>query len=276
VELLLVIAIIGTLVALLLPAVQATREAARRARCVNNVTQLGLALQNYESHFNRLPPGVIDTKGPIRHKPQGNHTSWVVKILPYIEERALFEQYDQSAGAYAATNARVRATPIAMLKCPSDQLPFLNEQSTIARSGYAGCHHDGEAPIDSDNHGLLYLNSQIDYSDIFDGASKTILLGEVLSEPDTLGWVSGTRATLRNTGSIESAGGFFPTPPAGRRKAWRPPPKSLFVGGFGSAHPGAFIVGFADGSTRVLSETIDPATFQQLGHRTDGQIMAPF
>src|SRR5437773_8386188 len=81
VELLVVIAIIGILVALLLPAVQAAREAARRTSCLNNVTQLGLSLHNYEFHFEALPPGVTNADGPIRNEPQGTHVSWIVKVL---------------------------------------------------------------------------------------------------------------------------------------------------------------------------------------------------
>ena len=86
VELLVVIAIIGILVALLLPAIQAAREAARRTSCLNNVMQLGLAVHNYEFNFETLPPGVTDTKGPIRNEPQGHHVSWIVQILPFMEE----------------------------------------------------------------------------------------------------------------------------------------------------------------------------------------------
>jgi type II secretory pathway pseudopilin PulG len=276
VELLVVIAIIGILVALLLPAVQAAREAARRASCLNNATQLGLALHNYEFHFETLPPGVTDTKGPIRNEPQGNHTSWIVKILPYIEERVLFQHYDQAAGAYAATNAEVRATPIPTLECPSDPELYLNEEETAARSGYAGCHHDVEAPIDADNHGLLFLNSQIRYADIFDGTSKTILLGEAPTGPNSLGWVSGTRATLRNTGSIESPRAALAQPAEDQPAAAQPRLESLLVGGFGSYHPGIFNVTFADGSTRGISDNVDRTTFQQLGHRADGQIMKSF
>jgi prepilin-type N-terminal cleavage/methylation domain-containing protein len=82
VELLVVIAIIGILVALLLPAVQSAREAARRVQCLNNVAQLGLAVHNFEFHFEHLPPGVVNPDGPIRSEPQGQHVSWIVQILP--------------------------------------------------------------------------------------------------------------------------------------------------------------------------------------------------
>src|ERR1044071_6737736 len=112
VELLVVIAIIGILVALLLPAIQAAREAARRTSCVNNEVQLALAVHNYEFHFEVLPPGVTNPTGPIRNEPTGNHVSWIVRILPYFEEYTLFRKFDANAGAYAAVNAPVRAASI--------------------------------------------------------------------------------------------------------------------------------------------------------------------
>src|SRR6476659_1907576 len=110
VELLVVIAIIGVLVALLLPAVQSAREAARRVSCVNNLTQLGLSLHNYEFHFEALPAGVTNPDGPIRNEPQGNHVGWIVRILPYLEQNALSRHFDQAAGVYADTNSEVRST----------------------------------------------------------------------------------------------------------------------------------------------------------------------
>src|SRR5210317_1079102 len=94
VELLVVIAIISILVALLLPAVNAAREAARRTQCKNNVAQLGLALHNYEMAHENLPPGVVNPTGPIRSVPEGNHTSWTVQILPMIEEAAAYARFD--------------------------------------------------------------------------------------------------------------------------------------------------------------------------------------
>jgi prepilin-type N-terminal cleavage/methylation domain-containing protein/prepilin-type processing-associated H-X9-DG protein len=272
VELLVVIAIIGVLVALLLPAVQAAREAARRTSCLNNTTQIGLAIHNFEFHFESLPPGVTNPDGPIRNEPQGMHVSWIVKILPYLEQRMLSDRFDQAAGAYADKNAEIRAVQIRLLECPSDGQPYINQPATVARSNYVGCHHDVEAPIDDDNHGLLFLNSKVQYSEIYDGSSATILLGEALTSPDSLGWVSGTRATLRNTSVIESSqlllGRAAAAPPDEKEKVG-----SLVVGGFGSHHPGGLNVNFADGSTRYLSQNTEPTVLRQLGNRADGEIM---
>src|SRR5205823_11257679 len=142
---------------------------------------------------------------------------------------------------------------------------------TAANSSYVGCHHDLEAPIDKSNHGLLFLNSKVRYNDIADGSSKTILLGEAMISPVGLGWVSGTRATLRNTSAIERT---KTGNPATAETAGDPKEKAaalLVVGGFSSNHTGGINAGFADGSTRFISETIDPELLHQLGNRADGQ-----
>jgi prepilin-type N-terminal cleavage/methylation domain-containing protein len=274
VELLVVIAIIGVLVALLLPAVQAAREAARRVSCLNNVTQLGLSLHNYEFHHETLPPGVTNPDGPIRNEPQGIHVSWIVKVLPYLEQNAVYRKFDQSLGAYDNANAEVRALEIRPLQCPSDGTPFTNESRTIARGSYVGCHHDTEAPIDKDNHGLLFLNSNIRYSQIYDGSSMTLLLGEALTSPDGLGWVSGTRSTLRNTSVIEKPQPNFG--PAQPRTDEKEKAGSLFVGGFGSHHPGGLNIGLADGSSRFLTANTEPEILRRIGNRADGELVKPF
>jgi prepilin-type processing-associated H-X9-DG protein/prepilin-type N-terminal cleavage/methylation domain-containing protein len=200
VELLVVIAIIGILVGLLLPAVQAAREAARRCQCSNNMAQLGLAVHHFEFNREYLPAGVTHDKGPIRNEPIGQHLSWTVSLLPYLEQHNTYEKIDQKLGAYAIENFEAAHARIPMFQCPSNSYyPNPEENGTCH---YAGCHHDVEAPIDSDNHGILFLNSRLRYSEILDGGSNTILIGEKLVDENELGWISGTRATLRNTGSF--------------------------------------------------------------------------
>src|SRR5262245_48938611 len=93
VELLLVVAIIGSLVALLLPAIQAARESARRASCLNNMKQLGIAIANYESVNRHFPPGAIWDRWPPPDK-RRRHGSILVHLLPYIEQQALFDAFD--------------------------------------------------------------------------------------------------------------------------------------------------------------------------------------
>lgn len=264
VELLVVIAIIGILVGLLLPAVQAAREAARRCQCSNNTSQLILAVHNHEFSFERFPPGTINPSGPIRNEPIGQHISWVVQILPHMEQRAVFTGTNQALGAYAVENAHARSQKISVLHCPSQNFGLVDN---VAPTAYAGCHHDVEAPIDSNNNGVFFLNSRIRFDDIEDGSSNTIFIGEV-ADPDPLGWISGTRATLRNTGSIQGKS-------SGRNGA-RPIQREedvLLVGGFSSFHTGGANFAFGDGSIRFLSQNIDPVLFQKLGNRQDGQML---
>jgi prepilin-type N-terminal cleavage/methylation domain-containing protein/prepilin-type processing-associated H-X9-DG protein len=202
VELLCVIAVIGILIALLLPAVQAAREGARRRNCANNLSQIGMALANYESARGALPPGTIDETGPIYSVPQGHHMGWMAQILPFLEHRSLHSLIDFSQSVYAKKNALARIQPIVLFTCPSYCAPLtgVGGNQSASLSCYAGCHNDRETPIDEDNDGVLYLNSHVRYDEVTDGLSHTIFAGEKLGGQWDLGWMSGTRATLRNTG----------------------------------------------------------------------------
>ena len=271
VELLVVIAIIGILVGLLLPAVQAAREAARRCQCSNNLAQLGLALHTFEFNSERLPAGVINPTGPIRNEPIGQHVSWLVQILPHMEQTNLYSHFDQEAGTYAVANQKARLAPLSALICPS--FPYndrteLDERLPI--SNYAGCHNDREAPIDTSNNGSLFLNSRLKFSQILDGSSQTLFLGEMLPSKLDLGWASGTRSTLRNTGSFQ---GPAPIVSGAVLTQAVEIPGSLTVGGFGSYHTGGGNFAFGDGSVRFLSVSINLELLKQLGNRADGEIL---
>jgi prepilin-type N-terminal cleavage/methylation domain-containing protein len=200
VELLVVIAIIGILIGMLLPAVQAAREAARRCQCMNNLAQCILAVHNHEFAYERFPSGTTHSVGPIRSEPIGKHIGWTVKILPYLEQSNTFTAINQESGAYAAENAKARKQKLSVYHCPSS-MPTMTKDTTM--NNYVACHHDVEAPIDVDNNGVFFLNSRTTYEDIPDGSSNTIFLGETAT-PDLLGWMSGTRAILRNTGGFTS------------------------------------------------------------------------
>ena len=199
IELLVVIAIIAVLIGLLLPAVQAAREAARRAQCVNNLMQLGIAVHNYESAHEVLPPGVVDPTDPIQNTPRGYHFGWLTQLLPYVEQKNVDRHLDRKVGVYAPANLSARLVVINTFLCPSD--PGVRGGGNVAVSNYAGCHHDVEAPIAANNSGVFFLNSSVRYEDITDGSSSTIFIGEKTYEGPDLGWASGTRATLRNTGT---------------------------------------------------------------------------
>ncbi len=129
VELLVVIAIIGILVALLLPGVQAAREAARRAQCQNNLKQAALACLNYESTNGTLPPGEVATADDEQRN--NVKSGWAIEILPYMEQQAVYDQYDftgnksyRSTGTNASgvSNVQASQTFLPELLCPSDAL----------------------------------------------------------------------------------------------------------------------------------------------------------
>jgi len=297
IELLVVIAIIAVLIALLLPAVQACREAARRCQCVNNLMQIGIAAKNYETAFEVLPPGVVNPTGPIQNKPNGYHFSWITQLLPYLDQKPIYRHLDLNAGVYQSQNDTARGVLIRTLLCPS--VPGAERMITPgaapawgdpALSHYAACHNDVEAPIDAKNNGVFFLNSRIRYEDIEDGSSQTIFFGEKLADTAELGWASGTRSTLRNAGWGLNSPYFPPVTPAtppveedadgapmanpgagGGNKAPEAPVDP--VGGFSSRHPGGANFGFGDGSVRFLKSTITPKVFRALANRADGEMI---
>ena len=276
VELLVVIAIIGILVALLLPAVQAAREAARRLQCTNDLTQLALAVQNYEMAFRVYPPGTINESGPIVNKPEGYHHNWIEQLLPYMEQTAVYRHIDFNVSVYHENNAEIRKTRISILTCPSDGGAYGNTDRDVP-SSYAGLHHDVDAPIDVENHGIFFLNSAVQHEDVQDGTSNTIYIGEkVILRDQELGWMSGTRWTLRNTGVPISQ--FLQN----RRRSdgsqmdiqEAEAAANVVVGGYSSYHPGGANFAFGDGHVQFISQTVDMSHYQQLGHRADGKLMS--
>ena len=283
IELLVVIAIIAILVALLLPAVQQAREAARRTQCKNNLVQLGIALHNYEMCFEMLPPGVVNPTGPIRNVEEGYHMSWAVQILPMMEQSSLFQSINFNEGAYAGVNSAARSTNLATLQCPSDWESRTTTPGgmNIGLANYAGCYGGEDVPIDANNSGLLFLNSSIGYRQIRDGASNTMLIGEKINVKGTveLGWVSGTRSSLRNTG-VPINNGWDLGGPAARNtsgpKTPLPAPSDTATSGFSSYHTGGCQCLLADGSVRFISQNIDPKIYSYLGQREDMQVIGDF
>jgi prepilin-type N-terminal cleavage/methylation domain-containing protein/prepilin-type processing-associated H-X9-DG protein len=311
IELLVVIAIIAILIALLLPAVQQAREAARRTQCRNHLMNLGLALHNYQWAHNVLPPGTVNPSGPIRSEPvrlpppaEGEDAagffdgsavgavdddapftdlsaryemSWVVQILPYIEQQNAYRKIDFKQSAYAPVHGKVRSHIIPLLVCPSDGNSSLRNGTAV--TSYRGCHHDVEAPIDVDQNGVLFLNSAIGYEQIEDGSSSTIFVGEAVTQTNAgLGWMSGTRSTLRNTGRQPNQPDIDPA--TGQSLPVRQAPADdadpNLVGGFSSPHAGGAHFLMGDGSVRFMSNNIDPKLFQNLGNRRDGELVGEF
>ncbi len=190
IELLVVIAIIAILVALLLPAVQQAREAARRTQCKNNLKQLGLALHNYHDTFTRFPAGVFGAggQGPINNGSPGAWLGWsgMAMLLPYFDQAPLYNQanfdyYWDTNGSPApeANNRPVNRALISGLQCPSD--PFGGSKphsssgptSYVMSAGPATSWNTGTRKI-----GPFTLNSSIRMRDITDGSSNTIAMSE--------------------------------------------------------------------------------------------------
>jgi prepilin-type N-terminal cleavage/methylation domain-containing protein/prepilin-type processing-associated H-X9-DG protein len=280
IELMIVVAIVAILVSLLLPAIQSARESARRAQCANNLMQLGLGMGSYVSTHSVLPPGVVNDKGPIQNLPIGYHHSWVIQVLPFIGSGNIYNHFDLRKSAYHPANDTVAATRIKTLLCPSDNFQ-------PAEINYAGCHHDVNAAIDTNNHGVLYLNSRVRYDEILDGTTQTILLGEI-SGGATLGWVSGTRSTLRNTGvQMNELNALNRAPKVAATFAAQTVRDELFetigalaengswpvdvTGGFASFHGSLCNFLFCDGSVRTVKSTVDARVYRLLGNRADGE-----
>jgi len=249
--------------------VQAAREAARRIQCTNNLSQVALAIQNYNMAHFVYPPGTVNDEGPIKSVAEGYHHNWISQVLPYLEETNAYLHIDFDAGVYDDSNAEVRRFQIATFECPSSP----TARATVGYSDYAGCHHPGETPIDVDNLGVFFLNSAVRYEDVTDGSSYTIFVGEKVTEDErTLGWMSGTRATLRNTGTPINED----LERSRRAEATESPvdKSKLFVGGFSSHHPGGANFAYGDGHVSFLSENADPETLEQLAHRADGELVS--
>lgn len=201
IELLVVIAIMAVLIALLLPAVQQAREAARRMQCRNNLKQLGLALHNYESSFKTFPPGRIvyvspgddGTPGANANATAGNGDcfSGYAHLLPYLDQQTLYNQINFQKGPDTSANDTVVGVQPTVFLCPTDPGRYSLTQDTIpvALTNYV-MNTGTTFPISPNNPsgklitGIFYENSRIRMRDISDGTSNTICLSEqVLSEP---------------------------------------------------------------------------------------------
>jgi prepilin-type processing-associated H-X9-DG protein len=217
--------------------------------------------------YRVLPPGSVNETGPIVEQPQGYHHNWISQILPYIEENNTYKHIDFSVSVYDPANTEVRETIVPILMCPS----HWSSSEKLACSNYAGVHHDLDEAIDVDNHGVFYLNSAVRNQDVSDGTASTLFIGEKQFDGETdLGWMSGTGATLRNTGVGLN---LTPIPNLQRRVVPANQPEQIVVGGFGSFHPGGSQFAFGDGHVQFLSETIETGVYQQLAHRSDGKLL---
>ena len=267
IELLVAIAIIGVLIAVLLPAVQSSREAVRRVQCQNQLRQLGLALHNYHDRFSRFPAGSY-VRGPSFSIMSG--WGWGAMILPSLEQSALFSQIDFSTGTAVGNNQSIIATPIGLWRCPAAIAPERMSINSAGRSTFE---------IASGNYcgveGLLREMSSFQLADVTDGTSQTLLLGERNvdvgthgSLPSTSGWF-GQLAYVdgyeyRSVPHIEALKDF---PINGTQNASE---------SFSSRHGNGAYFCFADGAGRFMSEHMDSMIFQALGTPAGGESVGEF
>lgn len=302
VELLVVIAIIGVLVALLLPAVQAAREAARRSQCTNNLKQLGLAVHNFHDTYGHLPssirPGGLTTAPRI---------AGLTFLLPFIEQGTFFDKYDQTVNWSHANNLPYTSQFIKTFQCPSspdpkrlDGDPQLSPWSQlVAVTDYSPTIGVDQrlqtlALVDVAGSGILTKNGTPRLADVLDGLSNTILYAESAGRP-TL-WRKGRRigslpADRVNAGGWSRPASDFSVDGSSYDGATLPGPCPInctngehvgtafphpYYGTEGTAeayafHPGGAMFGLGDGSVRFIASTISMREFARLVTRDQGE-----
>ena len=295
VELLVVIAIIGVLVALLLPAVQSAREAARRMSCSNNLKQLSLGLHNYEDTHKAFPPAGIDS----------NHMGWAVMLLPYIEQKALFDQFNFNRGSWNSFNriTLVQGVRIKAYLCPnllvrsdsySLQVSNPDESNVSALHYFAILGPNGPVSTGSNEqyltqglgtggfgfcamqgafgqgiwNGKDVIPTSNPLRTFTDGTSNTLLLGE-LAWPKYPYWRPWTRGWYSDTrGTLLYAARNVKNPINSKfTDPWND-------ASFGSLHPGGCMFSRADGSIHFVRQNVDMPTYRALASRDGGEPIA--
>lgn len=283
VELLVVIAIIGILVALLLPAVQAAREAARRMQCSNNLKQLALGCHNYHDTYKTLPPGFVQQNWPYTGY---NDWGWGALILPRIEQQSLYDEIevgrltlDQSADPAVGNHRDAMRVPLPSFRCPSDVGPKTNtfrarhpyaafsNTPPLTTSNYIGVFRAGSQAYANqpDRQGVFIRRHGRAFRDVLDGLSNTAMLGERRwrtkrsdngdVETAGAGVVFGTRSP-NSGGGLPYEFDVYGTGWPRINYSWE---LFKFYGhvGFSSQHPGGTQFAVCDGSVRFVSETVD-------------------
>ena len=276
VELLVVIAIIGILVSLLLPAVQAAREAARGSQCANNVKQIQLALLNYETAFQTFPPGTDGSQWGW---------SWSALILPYLEEEAAHNQCDFDYGYGGPENQQAIKTFFPTYHCPSAPenrliscCASIRGDEDAAETNYGGVsttRTDQQifgylcCGLDYDGNGMLYFRAEVELREVRDGTSKTLMVTEVDHDQDDVFktdypsycgfgkcWIGRYWASEN---LVTSAWGINSG-------------TDVHDAGIESHHPGGAYFSFVDGHVARLSEAVDQLVLESLVTRDGGEV----
>lgn len=274
IELLVVIAIIAILIGLLLPAVQKVREAAARTKCTNNLKQQALALHNHEGTYGTFPPAYRSTG-------LNPGWGWSSFLLPYLEQDNMHRNigvanlvFGLGSNPATLTHHPLGSEKLTVFRCPSNTGPDTNpERLNFGMSNYRGVAGPITYPFftaNLDMGGVLYHNSKTKMTDITDGTSNTLAIGECIFDQtvgkraciwagmtglrsgsiwisDVMWWVDNATATVNG-----------PAPQA-----------------FSSRHPGGAYFGFCDGSVRFFRSSADPNSIRWIAGRADGTVVNP-
>jgi type II secretory pathway pseudopilin PulG len=278
VELLVVIAVIGLLVALLLPAVQQAREAARRSSCLNNMKQIGLAIAQYELSKKTYPPSNTDDIWNWDMFPTERNHSWASVIMPYIEESALKDKINFSISSLDPAIQSAAGTIVPIYRCPSYTGPALTGDAHYQAGKYAIGNYVSIGATDVDHvyavslkpEGVIFPVSKIRPKDVTDGLSNTMFIAESREEKLRV-WIDG------RTGSYTALAFGNGLSPYSQPVALNYTPYYVAdlkcAYGPSSMHPGGANHLFGDGSVHFLLDTISKATYMGLCTRAGKEIL---
>lgn len=285
IELLVVIAIIAVLVALLLPAVQRAREAARRTGCRNNLKQIGLGLHNYLSSFNVFPPGstsLIDNGVWSSNPAQYHLHSWASLVLPNLDQANLYNLVNYNVGALDRTNLTAASKILSVYRCPSyvgneysKEPKYLELAPNYAIRNYVAIGATTVGNLWKKPDGAIYWASTTRMSDITDGSSSTILIAETREENASV-WIDGGTASLTSRRYDDGNAPSYAAPDIAIN--YTPYYNSAGQGidclwAASSLHSGGALHLFADGSVKFLSQHIDAGVYDALVTRAGSEII---
>ena len=283
IELLVVIAIIAVLIGLLLPAVQAAREAARRAQCSNNLKQIGLAMHNYHSTHDTFPPGYVTAISAGAANPEiGPGWAWGAMVLNNLEQVPLYNTINFNLQITDPSSMTARTAILSTFLCPSNvgsgPVIVRNSMGTVLNSDLAagqyvasaGQLEPGEFP--DSNNGVFYRNSRNGMRDITDGSSMTLMVGERsrnIADATWVGVVPTAQLCTNPRWIVQECGPASTmvvshTGTAATGAIYVPNSKSSMVDDYWSLHPGGCNFLFCDGSVRFIKESVNPSIFSFL------------